>query len=96
MITYCRIRRAGALEIDLIDREELLDRVEDRLVNHVVPVYTDKFKSKILAGYNLGRLVNNVAGSGLSIASDLKIDHLTLEIRVSLKHVGCEGTSRNV
>ena len=71
MIAQGRIRRAGALEVDLIDREKLLNRVEDRLVNHVVPIYSDEFQSKILTGNNLGRLLNNVAGRRLAVASDL-------------------------
>ena len=71
MIAQGRIRRAGALEVDLIDREKLLNRVEDRLVNHVVPIYSDEFQSEILTGNNLGRLLNNVAGRRLAVASDL-------------------------
>jgi hypothetical protein len=71
MIAQGRIRRAGALEVNLIDREELLNRVEDRLVNHVVPIYSDEIQSEILTGNNLGRLLNNVAGRRLAVASDL-------------------------
>ena len=71
MIAHGRIRRARALEVDLIDREELLNRVEDRLVNHVVPIYSDEFQSEILTSNNLGRLLNNVAGRRLAVASNL-------------------------
>ena len=71
MIAHGRIRRARALEVDLIDREELLNRVEDRLVNHIVPIDSDEFQSEIFTGNNLGRLLNNVAGRRLAVASDL-------------------------
>ena len=71
MIAQGRIRRAGAREVDLIDRDKLLNRVEDRLVNHIVPIYSDEFQSEVLTGNNLGRLLNNVAGRRLAVASDL-------------------------
>lgn len=71
MIAQGRIRRAGALEVDLIDREKLLNRVEDWLVNHVVSIYSDEFQSEILTSNNLGRLLNNVAGRSLAVASGL-------------------------